>query len=106
MATVSFVGKVASGMGVWIGGLLLTAIAFPGAGEMPSVLGPRSVRTVPLDVEDLAVRQDSGVEVHGLLGLTLEHEDGGDGGHGSSAMGDCLRHCEGGRRFALRARDD
>ena len=37
MATVSFVSKVASGMGVWIGGLVLTVIAFPGAGETDTI---------------------------------------------------------------------
>ena len=37
MATVSFVGKVASGMGVWIGGLVLAVVAFPGAGEMDTI---------------------------------------------------------------------
>ncbi len=37
MATVSFVSKVASGMGVWIGGLVLTVITFPGAGEMDTI---------------------------------------------------------------------
>ena len=37
MATVSFVSKVASGMGVWLGGLVLTVIAFPGAGEMDTI---------------------------------------------------------------------
>ena len=37
MATVSFVGKVASGMGVWIGGLVLAVIAFPSAGEMDTM---------------------------------------------------------------------
>ena len=37
MATVSFVSKVATGMDVWLGGLVLTVIAFPGAGEMDTI---------------------------------------------------------------------
>ena len=37
MATLSFVGKVAGGMGVWTGGLVLTVIDFPTAGELASL---------------------------------------------------------------------
>ena len=37
MATLSFVGKVAGGMGVWMGGLVLTVIDFPTAGEIATL---------------------------------------------------------------------
>lgn len=37
MATLSFAGKVAGGMGVWMGGLVLTVIDFPNAGEIATL---------------------------------------------------------------------
>ncbi len=37
MATLSFVGKVAGGMGVWTGGLVLTAVDFPTAGDIATL---------------------------------------------------------------------
>ena len=37
MATLSFVSKVASGMGVWMGGLVLALIAFPSGHEIASL---------------------------------------------------------------------
>ena len=39
MATLSFVGKVAGGMGVWTGGLVLTVIDFPAGGEIATLEG-------------------------------------------------------------------
>ena len=37
MATLSFMGKVAAGMGVWTGGLVLTIIDFPTAGDIATL---------------------------------------------------------------------
>ena len=37
MATLSFVGKVAGGMGVWMGGVVLAVIDFPTAGEIATL---------------------------------------------------------------------
>ena len=39
MATLSFVGKVAGGMGVWTGGLVLSVIDFPTGGEVATLEG-------------------------------------------------------------------
>lgn len=39
MATLSFVGKVAGGVGVWMGGMVLAVIDFPSAGEIATLDG-------------------------------------------------------------------
>ena len=39
MATLSFVGKVAGGLGVWMGGMVLAVIDFPTAGEIATLDG-------------------------------------------------------------------